>query len=105
MRLLLAREDGSYDEVDSTQREAHEVLGGPVQIVGAIDELNVVAAGLRDNDDLHANPFCGDKDRFEDDVRGPVLFVASDAQGDEIDVNVEVLINVIVPSLKDSCHQ
>ena len=95
MRVLLTREDGSYEELDSTQRDAHEVLGGPVQIAGAIHELNVVAVGLRENDALISNPYCGDKDRFEDDVRGPVLFVASDVTGDEMDVNVNVLLEVL----------
>ena len=70
MQCMLIHEDGTWEARRASQREAHEVLGGPVTLVGALDDLGIFAA-RRDAADAPINRACGDPTRFDVPVRGP----------------------------------
>ena len=91
-RCLVAHTDGRLEEVFTTQANATHILGGSVSLVGAFDEIRVFAVARKDADALAPNCLCIHKDRFHDlPLRGPVLFVATGDEGEEIDVDVEAL--------------
>lgn len=96
-RCLLVHPDLTYEVHRAAQREATALLGGPVTLVGGIDELRIFVAARKaegDAPDLAAavHPLCTDSDRFEGPVRGPMLFVCTDDVGDEVDVDVDRLL-------------
>ena len=88
MRCLLLHEDGKTQTLDVRETECAHVLGGDVTFVGAIDTCSVVALGLRDPKDRMVNVHCKDPCLFDVPVMGPVLIVASDERGMEMDVEV-----------------
>jgi hypothetical protein len=92
MDCLLAHADGTLEDVRIHQREASEVLGGDVTLVGAVAAAHVFAVGRRDAAALPPNPLCTDPSRFDVPVRGPVLFVATDDEGEEMPVDRERLL-------------
>lgn len=91
---LLVHPCGRREQVVWEQRAVSANLGGAVTFVGALDDLCVVIVGVADaaalepNALAHTHPWL-----FLDcsDVRGPVVFVASDDKGDEMDVDVRAL--------------
>jgi hypothetical protein len=87
MNCLLVHADGRVDDVRLLQREAAAWLGGDVTLVGAVDEARAFAVGLRDAARLPVNTACADAARFDVPVRGPVLFVGTDEDGDETHVD------------------
>lgn len=95
MNCLLVQPDGTATRVTARQRDAHAVLGGPVTLAGAVDELGVFAVALRDANALPPNPWCTDPARFDLPVRGPVLFVCTEADGEEGSVDEPCLRGVL----------
>lgn len=87
---------GSYERIDLCHKTLHEHFGGPLTIVGAIDDANVVALGRRDAETLECNVTCARcRDCFEDDVRGDVVLVGSDAHGRACHVDVSVVQHLL----------
>lgn len=89
MDCLLVHTDLTYEVHKISQSEATGVLGGPVTLVGALDDLNVFVAALQEPPEgatLH--PLCTDPERFEGPVRGSILMVATGGEGEEMSVDV-----------------
>ena len=91
---LLVHTDGTRERVVWEQCEVAKRLGGAISFVGAIDALRVVAVGLANAPVAHGpNALARTHPHvFHDmDVRGPIIFVGSDDDGDEMDVDVAAL--------------
>ena len=86
---LLLYPDGVNEVVNWQHEKVSSNLGGAVTFVGAIPELKVFVVALQESSSYEVNSFCKDSDIFmELPVRGPVLFVATDREGEPICVNV-----------------
>lgn len=91
-RSWLLTVDGKHEVVDWAHEEVSAMMGGTITFVGAIDDLQVFVLALTYSDKLYVNPFCTDCDVFMHlPVRGPVIFIATDKDGDPIDVDVEAV--------------
>ena len=91
-RIVLWNQSGDVTEFNASQSSAHTLLGNEVTIVGAIPELNViVAAAAASSEDEPIHPISVHTKYFHQIVRGPLLFVATDDDGDETDVDVQAL--------------
>ena len=99
-RMTLVHADGRFEETVATQAQAARVLGDEtgVALVGAIDELRAFAVARRERAHLPLNVLCVDEFRFhETPIRGPVLFVGTGDDGEEIDVDAEALRGYLLP--------
>jgi hypothetical protein len=91
---LFASCDGDEEEVRWDHEEVSCKMGGSVTFVGAIDDLHVFAVALSESDHEKTNPLCNNADVFMAlPVRGPVVFVATDDDGNPMDVDVHLLRN------------
>ena len=91
---LLVHADGRFETVATTQANAAHILQDDtgVSLVGAIDELRVFAVARRERAHLPCNTLCVNESRFhETPIRGPVLFVGTGEEGEEIDVDTDAL--------------
>ena len=94
-RCLLISAQGEATVLSLEHGTAHTFLGGPVGFVGAIDALNAVAIGRRD-DDGEVNAVCAKLPHwFYTDTRGQVLLVGSDEAGAACDLDVEAVLRAI----------
>lgn len=105
-RCLLASPDGVCASIDATQADAARALGaaaGDVALVGAVDELRAFAVARRARDGLPRNPLCVDPARFHElPLHGPVLFVGTDDDGEEADVDAAALERLLRASARDA---
>ena len=86
---LLVHTDGTRERVKWQQSAVAAHLGGAVTFVGALDDLSVFLVGVADaTDDVNALARTHPWLFLEPNVRGPVVFIASDPDGDEMDVDV-----------------
>ena len=95
MQCVLVHADGAVEDVHLWQRDASARLGGAVTFVGAVTEARAFAVGLRDAAHLPVNVACTDPARFEAPVRGSVLFVGTDDEGEEVPVERKVLLECL----------
>lgn len=96
---MIVHADGRFEEVVATQAQAATILEDAtgVTLVGAIDELRVFAVARRQRAHLPCNALCLNEARFhETPLRGPVLFVGTGDEGEEIDVDVEALKRCLI---------
>lgn len=96
MECVFAEASGQVRDVTICQTKAHTLFdGASLSMVGAVDEVGVFAVGLRDAAHLPSNPLCTDPARFDVPVRGPVLFVATDREGEQMRVDKAALLRLI----------
>lgn len=87
--------DGSVHDVVLEYDNASTFLGGPLQIVGAVNVLNAIAVGLQECDNLSKNAFAFPSERFEREIRGTVLIIATDDNACQIDLFVKDFLKCI----------
>ena len=92
MQCVLVHATGAVEVLCLHQRDVSARLGGAVTFVGAVTEAQAFAVGLRDAAHLPVNVACTDPARFDTPVRGPVLFVGTDDEGEETSVERAVLL-------------
>ena len=68
----------------------HETLGGSLQIVGCVG-VDIVALGLEDAEGAPLNPFVFPDGMCEPEVRGDILLVGVDADGNGVDIDETLL--------------
>jgi len=96
-KCVIVRCDGSVNIVDMLQTKASEFMKGALTFVGAVPDLNVYALARQSDVNVSASEAHflvrrhGEPLFFESNVCGDILFVASDEDGDETDVDVEAL--------------
>ena len=101
MQCVLVHADGRVEPKRVWQRDAHACLGGAVTLVGAVDEERAFAVALHASETLPVNVACTDPTRFHSlPVRGPVLFVGTDADGAETDLDVASLSARLTPAAR-----
>lgn len=87
--------DGTRSEVHWRHEDVSNQLGGRITFVGAVPSLNVFIVARRDDDEvmsLGENPYCFDREVFMTPVvRGPLVFLATDDDGEPIDVDSRAL--------------
>ena len=85
---------GSSEVATLTETQIASLLGNTVSIVGAIDELQVVVVSSSPSDTPHvwAEPLSAVLCEIPGDT---LVFVASDVNGDAMDVDVEALRGVL----------
>ena len=89
---VLVHTDGTRECVKWPQTSVAAHLGGAVTFVGAMNDLQVFLVGVADStEDVNALARTHPWLFLERDVRGPVVFIASDPDGDEMDVDVPAL--------------
>lgn len=93
-QCLLVHGDGTAETVIICQTHAHTLFASaPLTMLGAVPSLDVFAVGMRDAEHLPPNPLCTDASYFIDlPVRGPVLFVGTDARGEQMSVDCKSLL-------------
>lgn len=94
---LLVRADGRCETKNEGQRTVHTHLGGPVTFIGAIPSLNAVILGRRDSENLPVHSW-GARNLFFEEVRnvcGDIAIVASDDDGEEVDLDVQECLGVV----------
>ena len=75
----------------------HKCMGHLIQnvtFVGAIPEISAVAVASSSSEDV-INPFCYDNTRFDDNVRGIVILIGSDEEGERMDLDVTKLEHIL----------
>lgn len=88
--------DGTVRDVQTCQTQAHILFEkAPLTMVGAVHEIWVFAVARANASDLPENPACTNPARFDLPVHGPVLFVATDANGDQMNVDREALLTLL----------
>lgn len=93
MQCLLVHPDGRRERVVWDHREVAQRLGGAITFVGAVDHLWVVAVALQEPPPgLEVHAMSSESWIHEAEVRGPILFAGSDAEGEEMDVDVDSLV-------------
>ena len=85
-------------EIKVLDHEKLEDILGKITFVGAIPEFEAFAIGSLDSSNKEINPFCNNKNYFEEEVKGSIILVGSDTQGAAIDLNCEELIKFITTS-------
>lgn len=84
-------ENGVMSVCECPQKDVARHLGGSIGFVGAIPELNIfILAGTQTDRPVNTTIYTHGK-RFHEVAHGPLFFIASDENGDEIDVDVESL--------------
>lgn len=81
--------DGTLHAFTIDQRQIARHLGEPIGFVGAIPELNIFIVGIRDSTQPINKTFATHREHFHETARGTLVFIASDAEGNEIDVDQE----------------
>jgi hypothetical protein len=90
VQSLLLYPDGKNEVVDWPHEKVALKMGGPITFVGAINELHVFVVALADSTGCETNMHCKCPNIFmELPVNGPVLFVATDDDGEPMCVNAE----------------
>lgn len=98
VRSVVLRPCGARETVEWAHEEVSQRLGGSITFVGAVPELHVFAVGLSECGEV--NRHCVDERIFlQLPVHGPVVFVATDDDGEPMDVDVEGLASVIAESI------
>ena len=82
-------------EVRLLDHENLESLLGKITFVGAIPELEAFVVGSIDPVQKSLNPFCENKDYFEENVKGDVIVIGSDANGNGMDLDCEKAIEFV----------
>ena len=96
-QCILLATDGRVSAVTWPHREVSQRLGGPITFVGAIPSLNAVVVAREEGDSLDPNPFCDALVRTGcigsecGHIRGHILVVGSDDDGEECDVDAEAV--------------
>lgn len=86
VEVLLVFCDGTMEERRIDQCNISALLGGPLTFVGAFPQWNAYAVGLREPPDTApVNPV---STRLFEEVAGDVVFLASDDDGEETDLDV-----------------
>ena len=94
---LLLRENGDQEELQCAHEEVHSKLGGKITFVGGIPTVNTFVVGLKDAETLPINTFCLNEDIFmELPVKGPVVFVATDEDGEPVDVDIAYVKHLLI---------
>jgi hypothetical protein len=92
----LIREDGKLERLQCSQKKLSEHLGGPLVFVGAMDDVSAVIVGRRIPDDSHAtHSWSGIWPVSEPFVRGPIVIAGTDAEGGEMDLDIDLLIGAL----------
>jgi len=87
-------------KVLSLEHEKLSEILGEITFVGAISEENVFAIGsLNVSTDSPLNEFCSSDEYFEKDVRGTVVLIGSDNNGNSCDICVENVLLLLKNSL------
>lgn len=97
MTLCVAiREDGKLERLQCSQNKLHEHLGGPLVFVGAVDAMGAVIVARRHPDASHAaHCWSGVWPVYEPCVRGPIVVAGTDAEGGELDLDIDRLIRAL----------
>lgn len=95
-RCLVAHCNGTREEVACPHSQISAYLQGPVCFVGAMHDINAIAvARVQDDDSVNKQPINPIPTRLLFDatpIYGNIVFVASDDEGEEIDLDVEALL-------------
>ena len=85
VRCLRVSPGFRFEECDIDQKKVGDVLGGPITFVGVIPEIDAVICGLEEGtgEEWQSSLL------FSGEVRGDVMLVATNSEGDEIDLDVE----------------
>ena len=106
VKSLLLRPDGTDEVVDWPHEKVALNMGGSITFVGAVNELHVFAVALLDSTDHELNSHCSCPNIFMNlPIKGPVLFVATDDEGEPMCVDVEKLRKKIMPVKGNSLHR
>lgn len=84
-------EDGTLAQVSAPHTQVHKHIGGPLKIVGAIQELGAVIVAARECVALPLNTHGLPPTCIEDAVRGKLVIAATDEHGSEMDLRLEEL--------------
>lgn len=88
--VVLLGKDGTLRKRIADQTKLHDELGGDVTFVGGIDDLHVFAVGRRTpRADDALNPLCSNAAHFDAPVKGDVILIGSDANGNAQDVDLD----------------
>lgn len=72
-----------------------ESLLGKITFVGAIPVLEAFVVGSIDPVQKILNPFCKNKNYFEENVKGDVIVIGSDENGNGMDLDCEKAIEFV----------
>ena len=72
-----------------------ENLLGKITFVGAIPDLDAFVVGSKYPVQTVLNPFCKNKDYFEENIKGDVIVIGSDENGNGIDLDCDKTIEFI----------
>jgi hypothetical protein len=96
---LLLNVNKTY-EVKNLDHEKLEDVLGKITFVGAIPEFEAFAIGSFDSSHQEINPFCTNKKYFEEEVKGKIIIIGSDANGTAMNLDCEKLIKFIITSIE-----
>ena len=95
-KCLILRANGTYNVEYLDHKKLEDVLG-KITFVGAVPEFEAFAIGSVDSSQ-ETNPFCKNKNHFEESVKGDVILVGSNKNGEAMDLDCEKLTNFFTTS-------
>jgi hypothetical protein len=90
---IQCEEDGTLSVVRCDQRSIANRLGGAIGFVGAVAELNIFIVGLTESSQPINKVFESHSCHFHEVARGTLIFIGSDENGEEMDVDVDAFYN------------
>ena len=90
---IQCEEDGSISVIACDQRKIAKRLGGAIGFVGAVPELNIFIVGRVESSRPINKVFETHRPHFHEVARGTLIFVGSDENGEETDIDVESFNN------------
>jgi len=88
--VVVLRQDGSIEGAVCNQREVASLLGGEITFCGGIEDLLCFAV-CRKEGGGEVNTICSSPDHFDLPVRGDVVLVGSDEEGEAFDLSLEAV--------------
>ena len=93
-KCLVLNSNKTY-EIKVLDHETLNNLLGKITFVGGIPELKAFVVGSLDPVQKIINPFCTNKTYFDEHVRGDVIIIGSDDNGNAMDLDCEKAIEFI----------
>ena len=87
---IQCEEDGTISVVTCDQGSIAKRLGGAIGFVGAVPELNIFIVGLVKSSEPINKVFESHRCYFHEVARGTLIFIGSDENGEEMDVDVDL---------------
>lgn len=90
---IILNTDNTFTIKKFVQSEIDGIFGG-ITFVGAIPQFNVFAVACKNSEGI-INNYCTNTDYFDIPIKGPVILIGSDYNGNAIDLDADSILNFL----------